>query len=48
MKTQRYKLRISGLREDEGKIKMATLQRVVDAFLTTAERTTRLLATGAG
>ena len=48
MKTQRYELRISGLREDEGKIKMATLQRVVDALLTTAERTTRLLATGAG
>ena len=48
MKTRRYKLRISGLREDEGKIKMATLQRVVDAFLTTAERTTRLLATGTG
>ena len=48
MKTQRYQLRISGLREDEGQIKMATLRRVMDALLTTAERTTRLLATGAG
>ena len=48
MKTQRYQLRISGLREDEGQIKMATLRRVMDALLTTAERTTRLLATGTG
>ncbi len=48
MKTQHYQLRISGLREDEGQIKMATLRRVLDALLTTAERTTRLLATGAG
>lgn len=48
MKTQRYQLRISGLKEDEGQIKMATLRRVMDALLLTAERTTRLLATGAG
>ena len=48
MKTQRYQLRISGLKENEGQIKMATLRRVMDALLTTAERTTRLLATGAG
>ena len=48
MKTQRYQLRISGLKEDEGQIKMATLRRVMDALLVTAERTTRLLATGAG
>ena len=48
MKTQRYQLRISGLKEDEGQIKMATLRRVMEALLVTAERTTRLLATGAG
>ncbi len=48
METQRYQLRISGLKEDEGQIKMTTLQRVLEALLTTAERTTRLLATGAG
>ena len=48
MKTQRYQLCVSGLREDGGQIKMATLRRVLDALLTTAERTTRLLATGAG
>ena len=48
MKTQRYQLRISGLKENEGQIKMATLRRVMDALLITAERTTRLLATGAG
>ena len=48
MKTQHYQLRISGLKEDEGQIKMATLRRVMDALLVTAERTTRLLATGAG
>ena len=48
MTTHRYRLRISGLAEDEGRIKAATLQRVLDALLTTAERTTRLLATGSG
>ena len=48
MNTQSYQLRISGLREDEGQIKAATLWRILDALLTTAERTTRLLATGAG
>lgn len=48
MKTQRYQLRISGLKEDESQIKMATLRRVMDALLVTAERITRLLATGAG
>ena len=48
MKTQRYQLRISGLREDKGQIKIATLRRVMDALLVIAERTTRLLATGAG
>ena len=48
MVQQRYRLRISGLTEDEGQIKVATLQRVLDALLKTAERTARLLATGAG
>ena len=48
MTTHRYQLRISGLAEDEGRIKAATLQRVLDALLATAERTTRLLATGSG
>ena len=41
MNTQSYQLRISGLREDEGQIKAATLWRILDALLTTAERTTR-------
>ena len=48
MNAHRYQLRISGLAEDEGRIKAATLQRVLDALLATAERTTRLLATGSG
>lgn len=48
MKTQRYKLRISGLREVEGQIKALTLSRILLALLATAERTTRLLATGTG
>ena len=48
MNTRRYQLRITGLREAEGQIKAATLQRVLDGLLTTAERTTRLLATGKG
>ena len=48
MNTKRYQLRITGLREAEGQIKAATLQRVLDGLLTTAERTTRLLATGKG
>ena len=46
MNTQRYQLRISGLNEAKGQIKAVTLQRVVSALRTTAERTTRLLATG--
>ena len=48
MTTHSYRLRISGLAEDEGRIKAATLQRVLDALLATAERTARLLATGSG
>ena len=48
LKTQRYQLRITGLRAVEGQIRASALRRIVDALLTTAERTTRLLATGAG
>lgn len=43
-----YQLRLSGLREGEGQIRAAHLQRVLDALLKTAERATHLLATGAG
>ena len=36
MNTHCYQLRISGLAEDEGRIKATTLQRVVDALLAMA------------
>ena len=45
---KRYQLRLTGLREGEGQIRAAHLQRVLDALLKTAERATHLLATGAG
>ena len=48
MNTQRYQLRLSGLRENEGQIKAASLRLVLDAVLQTAARATRLLATGEG
>ena len=48
MTQQHYRLHIVGLAEDEGQIKVTTFQRVLDALLKTAERTARLLATGAG
>lgn len=48
MKTQQYQLRISGLSEGQGQIRAATLQRILDALLATAERATCLLATGTG
>ena len=48
MTTRRYQFRISGLKEQQGHIKAAALQRVLSAILTTAERTTRLLTTGSG
>ena len=48
MNIQRYQLRLSGLRENEGQIKAASLQLVLGALLQTAERATRLLATGEG
>ena len=40
--------RISGLREQEGQIKIVDLQRVLDALIKTSERATRLQATGEG
>ena len=48
MKTQHYQLRISGLREIKGQIRASALSRILHALLATAERTTRLLATGTG
>ena len=48
MKTHRYQLRISGLTESNGQIRMATLRRVTGALLTASERVTRLMATGVG
>ena len=48
MNKQRYKLRLIGLRENEGQIKATSLRHAIDALLKTAERATRLLATGEG
>ena len=48
MNMQRYRFRLSGLREEPGRIEAASLQRVLDALVKTAERATRLLATGEG
>ncbi len=48
MKTNRYQLRISGLRDDEGQIKIIDLQRILEALIRTSERATRLQATGEG
>ena len=48
MNTQRYRFRLRGLREAGGRIKAADLSRVLDALVQTAERTTRLVATGQG
>jgi len=45
---QNYELRIRGLKEAPGKIKAAALIHTLDALTKTAERATRLLATGAG
>ncbi len=46
MNKRRYQLRISGLDETKGQIRAGSLQHVLAALLATAERTTRLLATG--
>jgi hypothetical protein len=48
MNTHRYQLHLRGLQETEGQIKVVSLRRVLDALLKTAERATRLLATGEG
>ena len=48
MNTRCYELCIRGLRETEGRIKVATLQSVLDALVKTAARTTRMLANGTG
>jgi len=45
---QNYELRIRGLKESPGKIKADTLIHALGALIKTAERTTRLLATGSG
>lgn len=45
---QPYELRIQGLKERPGEISADTLVRAIKALISTAERTTRLLATGAG
>ena len=43
---QAYQLRLEGLREAEGHIRAATLIRALDALVKTAEKATRLAATG--
>ena len=48
MNTRRYQLRLDGLRNGAGRVGATTLTRVVEALLKTAERATRLLATGKG
>ncbi|MCY3683403.1 MAG: hypothetical protein OXH16_18550 [Gemmatimonadetes bacterium] len=48
MNTRRYQLRFSGLRENKGRIKVATLQCSLDALVKTAECATRLMVTGEG
>jgi len=45
---QNYELRIRGLKEAPGKIKAAAFMHTLGALIKTAERATRLLATGAG
>ena len=48
MSMKHYQLRLSGLPENEGQIKAKRLVRVVEALIETAERATRLSATGEG
>jgi hypothetical protein len=48
MNTHHYQLRLEGLSTEQGQIKAQALQRVLGALLKTAERATRLLATGEG
>ncbi len=48
LSTHHYQLRLEGLPTEHGQIKAQALQRVLGALLKTAERATRLLATGEG
>ena len=48
MSTKRYQLQISGLQESKGQINAKRLLHVVQALIETAERATRLSATGEG
>ena len=48
MSTKRYQLQISGLQESKGQIKAKRLLHVVQALIETAEKATRLSATGEG
>ena len=48
MNLQNYELRIRGLKEAPGKIKGKAFMHTLGALIKTAERVTRLLATGAG
>ena len=48
MNTRRYRLRILGLPDAPGQIRVSTLCSVMDALLLVAERSTRLLAEGKG
>ena len=48
MNTKHYQFRLSGLREADGQIRATNLLRTIDVLLKTAERATRLLATGKG
>ncbi len=48
MNTRRYQFRLRGLRENKGRIKVATLQCSLDALVKTAECATRLMFTGEG
>ena len=46
MKMQRYRLRLTGLQEAEGHIRVASLVRVLEALVQAAKRATNLLAIG--
>lgn len=46
MKAQHYQFRLEGLDEQQGQIKARDLQKVLEALLKTAERATRIMATG--
>ena len=48
MKTQRYRLRLTGLHEAEGQIRAASLVEVLKALVEAARSATNLLAVGEG